>query len=317
MKIYNKITQIDKSSIALGFFDGIHLGHRVVLKNAINFAAKNNCKSLVVMFKEHPLSFLCNEKIPMILTLDERIKILEEIGIDNLILLDFEKYANMKAINYLKNVLIDNFHPLAITTGYNHSFGYKKEGNSILLKNNSKNFNYKYFEVPPFLTDNTVVSCTEIRKQLSLGNFYCANKLLGYNFFIKGIVVKGEQLAAKLGFPSANIYYPEEKVKIPHGVYFVKINFEEKEYNGILNHGFAPTVNNNSLLKTEIHILDFSENIYGKQIKVSFITKIRNQMKFSSVEDLKHQINKDISFVNVYKCFLNNQINFSYKNFSF
>lgn len=315
MDILNELTYINKSSIALGYFDGIHLGHKVVLKNAINIAKENNSQTVVITFKEHPLNFLTGEKVEQILTLDEKLSMLEKMGIDNVLLLDFEKYSTITAQNYLENVLVKYFSPIAITTGFNHYFGFNKEGNSEFLRKNKDKYGYKYFEVPPFVVNENIVSCSVIRSKLSLGNFPEANELLGYKYFIQGNVIKGEKIATKLGFPSANIEYPENKIKIPHGVYYVLVKIDGKTFNGILNHGFAPTIAHDEKLKTEVHILDFNENIYGKNIKISFVTKIRNQMKFENTDKLKAQIIRDKAFVEIYKHFLEGNIHLSCKRF--
>lgn len=315
MNIIDGLKYINNSSIALGFFDGIHLGHRIVLKNAIHIAQKNNTSSTVIVFKEHPLNYLTNQKVPLILSFDEKMKMLESVGIDNVVLLDFEKYSGMSAKDYLEQVLVKYFSPIAITTGFNHCFGYKKQGNSEFLRQNKTKYNYEYYEVPPCVVENTVVSCSSIRNKLNLGDFLCANDLLGYKYFIEGTVIQGDKIASKMSFPSANINYPEEKVKIPEGVYFVLVTIDGKEYNGVLNHGYAPTFNNESKLKTEVHILDFNNDIYGEKIKVSFVTKIRNQIKFDNVEKLKAQINRDIAFVEIYKYFLHEKVYSSCKNF--
>lgn len=304
MHIFNELTYINNSSLALGFFDGLHLGHRVVLKNAINIAKRNKTQSCVIIFKEHPLNILSTEKTLQILTLDEKLEMLNHIGIDNVILLNFEEYSHIKAENYLKDFLIKYFSPIAITTGFNHFFGYKKEGNSEFLRKNTERFGYKYFEVPPFVIDDRLVSCTTIRNEISLGNFISANKMLGYNFFLKGCVIEGDKIARQLGFPSANIYYNDEKIKIPFGVYFVKVKINEDEYNGILNYGFSPTFENGEKPKTEVHILNFNRNIYGETIKISFITKIRDQIKFENKEKLIYQLKRDAAFVEIYSHFI-------------
>ena len=315
MHIFKELTQLNNSSLALGFFDGLHLGHKVVLKNAVNIAKEKNVQSTVLIFKEHPINYLTDNVVPLILTLDEKLNTLREFGIDNVVLLDFEEYSHIKANDYLENVLYKYFSPVAITTGFNHFFGFNKEGNSDFLRKYAQKYSYNYYEVPPFVVDSNIVSCSTIRNFISLGDFNSANKLLGYNFFIQGNVIYGEKLASKLGFPSANINYPNEKIKIPYGVYFVMVSVDGVDYNGILNFGVSPTFDNDSKLKTEVHILDFDKEIYGKNIKISFVTKIRNQQKFENVEKLKLQIQRDIAFVNVYKYFLNSHFDFSCKNF--
>ena len=314
MQTFDELTYINKSSLALGFFDGLHQGHNVVLKNAINIARQNGVDATVITFKNHPLEYLTDNKVEQILTIDEKLKELEKIGIDNVVLLDFEKYSFMQAKEYIESVLIRYFSPIAITTGFNHYFGFNKEGNSALLEFYSNIYKYKYFEVPPFVFKENIVSCSVIRNMIQLGNFFEANELLGYRFYIQGVVIKGSELASKLGYPSANIRYPDNKVNIPHGVYFVKVDVKGKEYNGVLNHGYAPTLDNTTELKTEVHILDFNENIYGENIKISFISKIRNQLKFENIEKLKAQIVRDIAFTNIYKHFLDKHYSFGCKH---
>ena len=299
MQIFDELTYINNTSLALGFFDGLHLGHKVVLKNAVKIAKKNKTTSTVITFKNHPLNYLSNQKIEQILTIEEKLRILNHIGIDNVVLIDFENIANIRADDYIKDILIKYFSPIAITTGFNHTFGYKKNGNSMLLEQYEKIYNYKYYEVPPFVVDGDVVSCSVIRNKLQLGDFISANRLLGYSFFISGTVVHGDGLASELGFPSANINYPEEKIKIPHGVYYVQVIIDNKKYNGVLNHApVSPDKN-----KSEVHIIDFDKNIYGKNIFIKFITKIRNQIQADNSDKLKLQIKRDIGFAQIYQHF--------------
>lgn len=308
MHIYSELTYINKSSLALGFFDGLHLGHLVVLKNTIKIAKKNNTQSVVITFKEHPSEILTGIKVPQLLTLDEKLKIIDSIGIDNVVVLDFEKYANMRASDYLKNIIVKYFSPISITTGFNHSFGFNKEGTSDFLHKNADIYQYKYFEVPPFVVKDNVVSCSEIRNKILLGDFVFANQLLGYNFFIRGVVERGDCIARTLGFPSANISYDDEKIKVPFGVYFVKVIVRGNEYNGILNYGYAPTLLQEQKLKTEVHIIDFNQDIYGEEIKISFITKIREQQRFENKDKLIAQLIRDKAFVDIYKYFLKKDV---------
>ncbi len=304
MQIWNELTYINKSSLALGYFDGLHTGHRLVLKNTIAAAKGNKTQSTVITFKSHPLSVLSNQNIEQLLTLEEKLTILENLGIDNVVLLEFEDISGIRADKYLENVLIKYFSPVAITTGFNHYFGFNKEGNSTFLRENSLKYGYKYYEIPPFVVNNSIVSCSQIRNMIHLGNFQDANKLLGYKYFVSGQVIEGDKIAAKLGFPSANINYPDNKIKIPHGVYYVKAEVEGKKYNAILNHGYSPTLSNENVLKTEAHILDgFNKDIYGKLLKIYFIAKIRNQIKFENIDKLKTQIYRDIGFANIYQYF--------------
>lgn len=313
MHIFNELSYIKNSSLALGFFDGIHLGHRVVLRNAVNIAKEVNKESCVITFSEHPSTVLSENKPQMLLTTDEKLQILNTLGVDNVFLLDFKKFSGINANKYIKDVLIEYFSPIAITTGFNHSFGYKKEGSSALLNELQAKYGYKYYEVPPFVVENEIVSCSTIRNKILMSDFYTANRLLGYQYFITGYVEKGDKIASRLGYPSANIEYPEEKIKIPNGVYFVTVEFDGATYNGVLNHGFAPTLDNNEKLKTEVHIVNFNQNIYGKKIKINFISKIRNQMKFENIEKLQAQIKRDIAFTDIYSRFIGGNTSFSCK----
>lgn len=304
MNIYEQLTYINNSSLALGFFDGLHLGHKVVLKNTVNIAKEFKTNSTVITFKNHPLECLYNKSVEQILTVDEKLKILSDLGIDNVFLLDFNEISSIKADDYIKNILVKYFSPIAITTGFNHSFGYNREGNSQFLRDKSTKYGYKYYEIPPFVVNGDVVSCSVIRNKLQLGNFFEANKLLGYNFFISGIVIQGDKIAAELGFPSANIVYPENKIKIPLGVYYVKVDINGILYDGVLNYGYCNNKQNNQVLKTEVHILNYNNNLYGKPITIQFIAKIRNQITFENTDKLKAQIIRDIAFCEIYKHFI-------------
>lgn len=315
MYILNELTYINNTSLALGYFDGLHQGHRVVLKTAQNAAKKLGCKSCVIIFKNHPSEILTNNKIEQILTLDEKLNMLNSEGIDYVMLMDFNDYHNIKAQDYIENILIKYFSPKAITTGFNHTFGYKREGNCKFLENNQKKYGYEYYAIPPYVINNTIVSSSAIRNRLKLADFFSSDKLLGYKYFIQGQVIKGEQLASKLGFPSANIEYPESKVKVPHGVYYTKVIVNNKEYNGIYNYGIVKGSDGNEKLKSEVHILDFNDDIYGENIKISFIAKIRNQSEFQNIDKLKEQIKRDAAFVQIYKHFVDTTVTLPCKKF--
>ena len=303
MQILDRLTYINNSSLALGYFDGIHAGHRVVLNTAVREARKNNTKSVVILFKTHPLTFLTGQNIEHLLSFNERLEMLDELGVDNVIALDFKDYAFIEAKKYLEDILVKYFSPIAITTGFNHFFGANKEGNSELLRNCQNKFNYRYYEIPPYTVNSELVSCSNIRNLIKSNNLYEANKLLGYDFFITGEVIKGEMIASKLGFASANVLYPKDKINMPFGVYFVKVKINTETFNGILNHGCSPTFNKQNNVKTEVHLIDFDKDIYGKKIKISFVRKIREQIKFENIDKLKEQINRDMAIADMYDRF--------------
>lgn len=303
MKIFNELVPIHNLSLALGFFDGIHLGHSVVIKNAVDFASKNNIKSGVILFNNHPREFFTGTKIENILTFNDKASILSQMGIDYIFLLDFNiEIAQMTASEYLENVIMHYFKPKAISTGFNHTFGKSGLGDSCLLKDYAKNYAFKYFQIPPITTDNNIISSTTIRNAVKNSNFELAKKLLGYDFFIKSPVIHGRQIGRTINFPTANLIYPENIVQLETGVYLTKVTTNNKSYKGILNYGYRPTIDNTDKIPVpEVHLIDFSGNLYGHIIKVAFIEKIRDEQLFNSLSELKCQISKDYKFAQNYK----------------
>ena len=328
MQIFNELNKNPNLSLALGFFDGVHLGHKKVIESAVDFAKRNNTKSAIITFKDHPCCFLQRVNPKYILTRKERQQKIEELGVDFLYELDFESIAGLTAEDYLKSVLVDNFMPSAISTGWNHNFGYKKSGDTKFLRENSKKFGYEYFELPPQKINDEIISSTAIRKYLKDGKIEKANQMLGYNFSITGEVVKGNQIGRTIGFRTANIDYPAELIEIPFGVYesVVKIyghceeacrrsnpvnstvddisglprrtinctaRNDDFKHKAIANYGIRPTINGNKPV-LEVHILDFDEDIYGETLEVDFLRMLRPERKFNSLDELKEQINKDI-----------------------
>lgn len=292
MKIFTELNKNSNLSLALGFFDGVHLGHQAVIKSAVDFAKQNGNKSAVITFSDHPCCYLRGVCPEYILTRKEREKKFEELGVDYLFELDFESIANLTAQDYLKDVLINHFTPVSISTGWNHNFGCKKSGNVKILRENSKKYDYKYFELQPQKLNNKIISSTIIRKLLSQGKIEKANLMLGSKFSITGKVVKGSQIGRTIGFKTANINYPAELIELPYGVYSVETNYGK----AIANFGIRPTVNG-SKVTLEVHISDFAKDIYGEQINIKFNKMIRTEKKFSSLEELKKQISKDIKSI--------------------
>lgn len=295
MKIFHTLNKQTDLSLCLGFFDGIHQGHQIVIKNTVNFAKQNGLKSALITFSEHPLCLLHGFDVKYISTLEQKLKLIEDLGIDYVYILDFDKeLAQKSAYDYLKDVLVENFKPKAITTGFNHFFGLKKQGNSEFLYNHQKEFGYKYFEIPPITYNNIVVSSSAIKEYLINGDISTANKLLDHKFSFKSVVQQGQKIGRTINFPTINLEYPINMVKIPYGVYSVTVEVNNKKYKAIANWGLKPTVNNSSSPTFEAHILDFSQNIYGKPVTIEINDFIRNEIKFLSVKELKKQIEKDL-----------------------
>lgn len=294
MEILNKLKSDENLAIALGFFDGIHLGHKAVIMAAVDYAKKNNIKSAVVTFRQSPYVALNNVKPNYIITLEEKIKAIKKLGVDYLYLSDFtEDLAKQTASDYLKN-LVDDLHPKMIATGFNHYFGYNKSGGVDYLRLMQQEYGYEFKEINPIKLNEDVISSTAIRKALSNGDIPKANSMLGYRFYVKNEVIKGRQIGRTIGFKTANLKMPEKMINIPDGVYAVEVEVLGKKHMGIANFGSNPTVTDDSQKLLEVHIIGFNQDIYGELVKVSFLVKIRNEKKFQSLTELKAQIEKDI-----------------------
>ena len=228
MQVFNEVNTNKGLSLAFGFFDGVHIGHQEVIKSAVDFAKQNNTKSAVITFQDHPCCFFYDVSPKYLIKRHDKIKLLEDLGVDYLYFLKFDDYlANMSASEYMKDVIVKNFAPVAISTGFNHSFGAHKSGDVKLLCTMQKDFCYEYFEVPPVLYNSEIVSSTRIREDIALGNLEFVNPMLGYDYFLDEIVVEGQKLGRKLGFKTANLIYPDNLVEIGRGVYKVRSNMME------------------------------------------------------------------------------------------
>lgn len=292
MQKFSELNQNHNLAIALGYFDGVHIGHRAVIKSAVDFAMKNNTKSAVITFSDHPYCYFKGVCPKYILTRKERETRIKSLGVDYLYELNFEDFANLTAKEYLNNILINHFHPISISTGWNHNFGKNKSGDVDFLAEQAKNYNYEYFKIPPQKINKEIISSTEIRKLLNKGEIEKANLMLGQNFSIEGEVVKGNQIGRTIGFRTANLVYPPELIELPYGVYSVDTTYGK----GIANFGIRPTING-SHTSLEVHILKFEKDIYGKIINVNFNKMIRAEKKFPSLDALKNQIILDIKSI--------------------
>ncbi len=298
MKVIGGLTHIHGLSLALGFFDGIHLGHAVVIKNAVKYAKIMNTQSGVVLFRKHPRETFTGLKNENILEFNEKLNMLNRLGVDYVFLLDFnEDFAGMSANNYLEQIILPYFQPIAITTGFNHTFGLRGEGSPDLLQKYALDFNFKYFQIPPISTKNILISSSYIKTLIKNSDFELAKDLLGYRFYIKSPVVHGRKIGRTINFPTANLIYPEELIKIERGVYFVIVSTNRKNFRGVMNYGLRPTVDKGDVVAVpEVHLLDFSGNLYGNIVKVSLVSKIREERPFNSLSELKAQITKDCDF---------------------
>ena len=309
---------LESSCLALGVFDGVHLGHQKVILKAVKKAQEPGTTSAVVTFSKHPRHFISKSPQNIIISLEERLELFESLGVQAAIVLDFnENIAKMTAKEYLENVLIGCLNAKSITIGYNHRFGQQSskhkptdssdehnvQGNGKFLEEYSKIYGYEVGVISPVKIDSHVVSSSAIRKFLLKGEVDLAAKFLGRSFKLKGTIIHGQHLGRTLGFPTANLSIPDELILPLEGVYSGLVKIDSKVYHAVINVGKRPTIGDLKKDLVEAHILDFDEDIYGKIIDVFFLRRIRNEKKFDSLDELKIQIKKDCEFVHSTKNF--------------
>lgn len=298
MQIFSNISDLTKNYsnivVALGTFDGVHIGHQSIIKKAIKLAKEIDGTSAVFTFSNHPLEIICPSKCPLTIgdNYDKELW-MRELGIDILVDIPFTaNFLKLSPIDFL-TLLKTNLNPKYIVVGPNYSFGYKGQGNSKLLIELGKNFGFKAEIQPEVYIENKLVSSTLIRSLIVKGDIASANKLLGKRFKLGGQVIQGDQRGRELGFPTANMEIKKGRVIPSNGVYAVDVIFKNKLYHAIANIGTNPTFNG-SVRHIEVHILDFNMNIYDEIIEIQFIKKIRNEKEFESKNKLISQIKLDI-----------------------
>jgi riboflavin kinase/FMN adenylyltransferase len=284
--------------VTLGTFDGVHLGHTEILKKLTQNTNKGAFESTVLTFFPHPRIILQGKSdLKLLNTINEKIELLEKIGIDNLIIHPFDgKFAELSADAFVKSILVDQLHVQKIIIGYDHRFGKNRTANIDDLITFGTEYDFEVEQISAQEIDEISISSTKIRTALEKGDIQLANEYLGYQYFLSGTVVKGKQLGRTIGFPTANILLEEDYKLVPqNGVYIVRVEIDGKTIFGMMNIGFNPTVQGKE--KTiEVHLFDFDSDIYNCKIQVSIVQRIRSEKKFESVELLKQQLNKDKEF---------------------
>ncbi|HBL74590.1 MAG: riboflavin biosynthesis protein RibF [Bacteroidetes bacterium GWF2_42_66] len=308
MKVYYDIESFRaiNPAVTIGTFDGVHNGHKKVIGRLKELAAEIEGESVIFTFFPHPRLVLSPEEgnLRLLTTLDEKIRLLEEAGIDHLIAFPFTKeFSNLSYTDFVKTILVDKLNTRCLVIGYDHKFGKDREGGYEFLKQCADQYHFRLEKLDAFYVDDVNISSTKIRTALEKGNVGRANEFLGYRFTLHGNVVEGQKLGRRIQFPTANIEASDPHKIIPgYGVYAVTVRFNGNVYKGMLNIGTRPTVNTNADHRSiEVHIFDFGEAIYGKQIELCFYQKIREEQKFNSIDELKAQLEKDK--VQVLSCF--------------
>ena len=281
--------------LTIGTFDGVHYGHQQIIHRVNQLAKQQNGESILITFHPHPRTVVSDTDDLLLLSPpDEKFDLLRRYGIDNVVVVPFTRaFSEQTPLAYIEDFLVKNFTPKVVVIGYNHRFGKNREGNLELLIKMGKQWGFTVEEISKQEADQMSVSSTLIRKALLTGDIETAQKLLGHEYFVRGIVVKGNQLGSKIGFPTANIAIEDPCKLIPdNGVYAVKVHLRSQTYGGMLNIGVRPTVDGQT--KTiEVNIFDFSDNIYGELLQIEFKSLIRREHKFASIDHLIQQLYTD------------------------
>lgn len=310
MQVHRDIDNLPKfrnAVITIGTFDGVHIGHRQVLESLKSEAAAIQGETVIITFHPHPRKVVSSAilGIRLINTLEEKIELMEQLGIDHLVIVPFtEAFANQHAVDYIRDFVVDKFKPHTIIIGYDHRFGRDRLGNYLLLEKLADKYHYQLKEIPKHLLDNISISSTNIREALLHNDIETADKLLGYEFFFSGTVVHGDKLGRKLGYPTANLQIDNEEKIIPaNGIYAVYAELIEDKapgkpsqastrMKGMMSIGFRPTVDGKKRV-IEVNLFDFDREIYGETLRVFVKKYLREEIKFNSLDELVRQIDQD------------------------
>lgn len=288
-------------AVTVGFFDGVHAGHRFLIRELIKLSTEKNLKSCVITFRQHPRKVLQAEFQPQLLsTPEEKRELLLATGVDEVIMLDFNaELAGLTAKKFIHQVLCDTYGVKLLLAGHDHRFGRNREDGFEKYVEYGTTCNMEVVKAARYTSENFMhISSSEIRNALLMGEVKVAASLLTYPYTFEGIVVRGYQLGRKIGFPTANIRTVNQDKLLPgSGVYAVKVNYQDKTFPGMMNIGVRPTLQDGNIKSYEVHIVGFTENIYNEQIRITFLEKIRDEKKFADINALTAQLTKDKKFV--------------------
>jgi riboflavin kinase/FMN adenylyltransferase len=300
VKIFQGLEELEQFKfpvVTIGTFDGVHFGHKKILSRVKEVASKYDGETIVITFYPHPrmVLFPDDNDIKLLSSQEEKIALLENFGIENLIVIPFSKeFSRLTSLDFVRNILVNKIGTKKLVIGYDHHFGKNREGSFEHLLEFGPVYGFDVEEISAQDIDEVAVSSSKIRNSLLEGDVELANTFLERKYSLSGFVFKGDQVGRTLGFPTANINIAFPHKLIPaFGVYLVEVLVESKKYFGALNIGVRPTLINKKP-QIEVYIFEFDEEIYGKEVEVLFIKKIRNEQKFSSLEELKNQIQLDV-----------------------
>lgn len=279
-----------------GTFDGVHVGHQQILAQMTELAEKRGGETVVLTFWPHPRLFLFpdDNQLKLLQTLDEKLELFARCNIDNVIVLPFTKeFSNILPEDYIREILVNRLNIHIAIVGYDHRFGRNREGDIHVLRKHQEHYKYEVMEIAAEDIDEITISSTKIRNALLAGEVETAGKYLGRPYNFSGIVVKGMQLGRQLGYPTANLEIKETYKLVPAiGVYAVKCRVRGREYGGMMNIGNNPTIPGKDF-SVEVHIFDFSEDIYGDSVEILMIARLRDEKKFENIEELSLNLRLD------------------------
>ena len=292
----NIILPKKKRYIALGVFDGVHLGHQKLIKLTVDKAKKNDGISIIATFDPHP-DIIINPKsnVFLLTTLEERISLIKDSDVDVFLIIKFNKtMSKMSPEDFISKILVDSLQVKELFVGFNYKFGFRGKGNTDILREYSKIYKFKTHILKPIAANNTIISSTRIKDYIKSGEIGKAKKILGHDITISGRVISGKGRGRKLlNFATANIETPSDKILPVNGVYLVEIKIDNKKYYGLMNIGIKPTFKETERT-IEVHIINFNKKIYNEKVIVNILQKIREEKYFSNTNLLKKQIENDI-----------------------
>lgn len=297
MEVFETLAQvkdIPPTAVALGNFDGVHLGHQQLIRETVDRARQEGIRSAVFTFSNHPRDLLPREKkVKNILYKNEKRQIIEALGVDILFDIPFTKaIMTMEPVEFINKLLLEKLHMKAAVCGFNYRFGYKAQGNPDVLRNVGMEKDFEVVEIPPYRINGNIVSSSLIRTLIASGQVEKCEMYMGRNYAIGGEVVVGNRLGRKLGFPTSNLVIDPAMVTPPNGVYVTYCTYNGIRYPSVTNVGIKPTIGHYNK-NVETHIFNFAKELYGKKIIVEFLEKTRDEVKFDSISDLSEQIVRD------------------------
>jgi riboflavin kinase/FMN adenylyltransferase len=297
-KGFSGYSVVKKAVVTIGAFDGVHIGHQTIINRTVRIAKKLKGETVLVTFDPHPRLVLQKDvKVKLLTSINERINLLKKAGVEHLIIIPFDKsFSKLTSLDFVRDILVKKIGTKKLVIGYDHHFGNNREGSFDHLIKYGTLYGFDVEEIPPQEINDINISSTKIRDAVQEGDIEKASEYMGHPYSIAGVVVKGQQIGRRIGFPTANIKVEEVNKLIPkEGVYAVNVNFENKKFSGMLNIGYRPTVGKDNELSIEVHIFDFQKTIYGKQLTIELIKHVRNEIQFTNVNDLKKQLEQDLT----------------------